>query len=170
MTAIPDITLNNGQTIPQLGFGVFLVAPEDTFDAVSSALQVGYRHIDTAEMYGNEKEVGEAIARSGLDRSDVFVTSKLSNDAHRPDDARRAFDDTLKALGFDYTDMFLIHWPLPARYDGDYVSTWQALEEFYREGRARSVGVSNFQPNHLRRLHAECEIRRRSIRSRSTRT
>ena len=158
MTAIQDITLNNGQTIPQLGFGVFLVAPEDTFDAVSSALQVGYRHIDTAEMYGNEKEVGEAIARSGLDRSDVFVTSKLSNDAHRPDDARRAFDDTLKALGFDYIDMFLIHWPLPSRYDGDYVSTWQALEEFYREGRARSVGVSNFQPNHLRRLHAECEI------------
>ena len=158
MTAIPDITLNNGQTIPQLGFGVFLVEPQETSAAVSSALQAGYRHIDTAEMYGNESEVGEAIARSGLDRGEVFVTSKLSNDAHEPDDARRAFDDTLKALSVDYIDLFLIHWPLPTRYDGDYVSTWRVLEEFYREGRARSVGVSNFQPHHLRRLHAECEI------------
>ena len=158
MTAIPDITLNNGQTIPQLGFGVFLVEPQETSAAVSRALQAGYRHIDTAEMYGNESEVGEAIARSGLDRSEVFVTSKLSNDAHEPDDARRAFDETLKALSVDYVDLFLIHWPLPTRYDGDYVSTWRVLEEFYREGRARSVGVSNFQPHHLRRLHAECEI------------
>ena len=158
MTAIPDITLNNGQTIPQLGFGVFLVEPQETSAAVSSALQAGDRHIDTAEMYGNESEVGEAIARSGLDRGEVFVTSKLSNDAHEPDDARRAFDDTLKALSVDYIDLFLIHWPLPTRYDGDYVSTWRVLEEFYREGRARSVGVSNFQPHHLRRLHAECEI------------
>jgi 2,5-diketo-D-gluconate reductase A len=158
VTVIPDITLNNGQTIPQLGFGVFLVEPEQTAAAVSSALEAGYRHIDTAEMYGNEREVGEAIARSGLDRTDVFVTSKLSNDAHEPDDARRAFDETLKALGFDYIDLFLIHWPLPTRYDGDYVSTWRTLEEFYRDGRARSVGVSNFQPRHLRRLHAECEV------------
>ena len=125
---------------------------------MSSALKAGYRHIDTAEMYGNEAEVGEAIARSGIDRTELFVTSKLSNDAHQPDDARRAFDETLKALGFDYIDLFLIHWPLPTRYDGDYVSTWQALEEFYRDGRARSVGVSNFQPKHLRRLHAECDI------------
>jgi 2,5-diketo-D-gluconate reductase A len=109
-------------------------------------------------MYGNEAGVGEAIAKSGLDRGEVFVTSKLSNAAHRPDDARRAFDATLAALGFDYVDLFLIHWPLPTRYDGDFVSTWQALEEFYRDGRARSVGVSNFQPHHLRRLHAECQI------------
>ena len=158
MTAIPDITLNNGQTIPQFGFGVFLVKPEDTFAAVSGALEAGYRHIDTAEMYGNEKEVGEAIAKSSLDRADVFVTSKLSNDAHEPEDARRAFDRTLEALGFDYLDLFLIHWPLPTRYDGDYVSTWQTLEEFYREGRARSIGVSNFQPRHLRRLHAEGQV------------
>ncbi|MGD0606674.1 MAG: aldo/keto reductase [Streptosporangiaceae bacterium] len=158
MTAIPDITLSNGQTIPQFGFGVFLVKPEDTVAAVSTALQVGYRHIDTAELYGNEKEVGEAIARSDLERGDVFVTSKLSNDAHEPDDARRAFDESLKALGVDYLDLFLIHWPLPTRYDGDYVSTWKTLEEFYREGRARSIGVSNFQPRHLRRLHAESDI------------
>ena len=158
MTVIPDIMLSNGQHIPRFGFGVFQVNPEDTVAAVSTALQAGYRHIDTAEMYGNEEEVGEAISRSGLDRGDVFVTSKLANDAHQPDDARRAFDESLKALGFDYLDLFLIHWPLPTRYDGDYVSTWQTLEEFYRDGRARSIGVSNFQPRHLRRLHAECEI------------
>ena len=137
---------------------MFQIEPKDTFEAVSTALQVGYRHIDTAEMYGNEKEVGEAVAKSGLDRVDVFVTSKLANDAHRPDDARRAFDASLEALGFDYLDLFLIHWPLPTKYDGDFVSTWQTLEEFYREGRARSIGVSNFQPHHLRRLHEATEI------------
>jgi 2,5-diketo-D-gluconate reductase A len=150
--------LNNGQPIPQLGFGVFLIKPEDTRDAVATALEVGYRHIDTAEMYGNEAEVGEANARSGLSRQDVFVTSKLSNASHRPDDARRAFDQTLKALGFDYIDLFLIHWPLPMKYGGDFVSTWETLGEFYREGRARSIGVSNFQDHHLRRLHAQSDI------------
>jgi 2,5-diketo-D-gluconate reductase A len=158
VTPIPDIVLHNGQLIPQLGFGVFLIEPHDTVAAVSTALQAGYRHIDTAEMYGNEKEVGEAIRRADLDRSQVFVTSKLSNDSHRPDDARRAFDESLKALGFDYLDLFLIHWPLPTRYGGDYVSTWRTLEEFYRDGRVRSIGVSNFQPQHLRRLHRESEI------------
>jgi 2,5-diketo-D-gluconate reductase A len=158
VSPVPDIMLNNGQSIPQLGFGVFLVKPEDTFDAVKTALEVGYRHIDTAEMYGNEREVGEAIAKSGLSRGDIFVTSKLSNESHRPDDARRAFNQTLETLGFDYIDMFLIHWPLPMKYDGDFVSTWDALGEFYRDGRARSVGVSNFQAHHLRRLHAQSDI------------
>ena len=158
MSAVPDIMLNNGQAIPQFGFGVFQVRPQDTIEAVGRALQAGYRHIDTAQMYGNEKETGEAIGRSGLDRGDVFVTTKLNNGQHRPDDARRAFDGSLEALGVDYIDLFLIHWPLPTRYDGDYVSTWQTLEEFYRDGRARSIGVSNFQPHHLRRLHSECEI------------
>jgi 2,5-diketo-D-gluconate reductase A len=158
VSPVPDIMLNNGQPIPQLGFGVFLVEPEDTAEAVSTALEVGYRHIDTAEMYGNEKEVGEAIAKSGLDRSEVFVTSKLSNSSHRPEDARQAFDQTLKSLGFDYIDLFLIHWPLPMKYDGDFVSTWETLGEFYRDGRARSIGVSNFQPHHLRRLHAQSDI------------
>ena len=158
MTGIPDIMLNNGNTIPQFGFGVFQIEPQDTVKAVVTALQAGYRHIDTAEGYGNEKQVGEAIARSGLNRKEVFVTSKLGNASHRPDDARQAFDETLGALGTDYIDLFLIHWPLPTRYDGDYSSTWQALEGFYREGRARSIGVSNFQPHHLRRLHQECEI------------
>ena len=158
MTAIPDITLNNGQQIPQFGFGVFQIEPRDTVDAVMTALQAGYRHIDTAEGYGNEKQVGEAVAKSGLDRGDVFITSKLSNDAHLPDDARVAFEVTLEALGTDYVDLFLIHWPLPTRYDGDFVSTWQTLEEFYRDGRARSIGVSNFQPHHLRRLHSDSEV------------
>jgi 2,5-diketo-D-gluconate reductase A len=150
--------LNNGRTIPQLGFGVFQIEPADTVEAVTLALQAGYRHIDTAQMYGNEREVGEAIAKSGLDRRDVFVTSKLANDSHRPDDARVAFEMSLDALGFDYLDLFLIHWPLPTRYDGDYTSTWQTLEEFYADGRARSIGVSNFQPHHLRRLHTESGI------------
>src|SRR6516164_10253020 len=159
MNDVPTIELNDGGRIPQLGFGVFQIKPEETAAAVKRALDIGYRHIDTAEMYGNEKEVGQGIRDAGLDRADVFVTSKLNNGFHRPDDARLAFDESLDALGFDYLDLFLIHWPLPTRYDGDYVSTWQTLEEFYRDGRARSIGVSNFQPHHLRRLHEECEIR-----------
>jgi 2,5-diketo-D-gluconate reductase A len=157
MSEVPQVQLNDGNSIPQLGFGVFQIPPSDTAEAVSRALEVGYRHIDTAEMYGNEREVGEAIRAAGLDRGDVFVTSKLNNGAHRPDDARRAFDGTLTALGFDYVDLFLIHWPLPSLYDGDFVSTWKTLEEFKSDGRARSIGVSNFQPEHLDRLAAETD-------------
>lgn len=140
--------------IPQLGFGVFQIDPRDTVRAVSEALEVGYRHIDTAQMYGNEREVGEALRASGLDRSEVFITSKLSNRCHRTDDARRAFDQTLAELDSDYVDLFLIHWPLPTLYDGDFVTTWQTLEEFHRDGRALSIGVSNFQLDHLERLEA----------------
>jgi len=158
VTAVPGITLNDGKTIPQFGFGVFKINPGDTGEAVTAALRAGYRHIDTAQMYGNEKQVGDAIARSGLDRSDVFVTSKLDNANHRPDDARHAFYRSVSALGCEYVDLFLIHWPLPTRYGGDFVSTWQVLEEFYRDGRAHSIGVSNFQPHHLRRLLHECEV------------
>jgi 2,5-diketo-D-gluconate reductase A len=149
---VPMVTLNDGHQIPQLGFGVFQIPPEETVEATSRALEIGYRHIDTAEMYGNEKEVGEAVARSGLDRSEVFITSKLNNGFHRPEDARKAFDETLGALGSEYVDLFLIHWPLPTRYGGDFVSTWQALIEFRDEGRARSIGVSNFQRHHLDQL------------------
>ena len=155
VSTVPGITLNDGKTIPQLGFGVFQIEPKDTVEAVKEALEIGYRHIDTAEMYGNEKEVGEAIRASGVDRSEVFVTSKLSNAFHEPDAAREAFDMTLSNLGFDYVDLFLIHWPLPTLYDGDFVSTWKTLEEFKAGGRARSIGVSNFQVEHLKRLAAE---------------
>jgi 2,5-diketo-D-gluconate reductase A len=152
VTAVPDIHLNNGQTIPQLGFGVFQIKPDDTVEATSQALDAGYRHIDTAQMYGNEREVGQAIDKSGIERRDVFLTSKLNNGAHLPDDARTAFDGTLEALGFDYIDLFLIHWPLPTLYDGDYVSTWWAVCELVADGRLRSAGVSNFQPPHLERI------------------
>jgi 2,5-diketo-D-gluconate reductase A len=158
MNAVPNITLNDGNAIPQLGFGVFQIEPRDTAKAVREALEVGYRHIDTAEMYGNEKEVGEAIRASDLDRGDVCVTSKLNNGAHEPHDAREAFDTTLSELGFDHVDLFLIHWPLPTLYDGDFVSTWRTLEEFHRDGRARSIGVSNWQIEHLERLAAETDI------------
>jgi 2,5-diketo-D-gluconate reductase A len=156
--SVPTIQLNDGRQIPQLGFGVFQIDPGETAQAVAVALEVGYRHIDTAEMYGNEQEVGEALRSSGLDRGEVFVTSKLNNGSHRPDDARRAFDGTLSELGSDYVDLFLIHWPLPTLYDGDYVSTWRTLEEFQQDGRARSIGVSNFQVEHLERLAAECDV------------
>jgi 2,5-diketo-D-gluconate reductase A len=155
---VPTITLNNGVEIPQLGFGVYQVPPEDTADVVTTALEVGYRHIDTAEMYGNEKGVGEAIARSGIDRGEVFVTSKLNNGFHRRDDALRAFDRSLADLGFDQLDLFLIHWPLPG-IDVDFVETWKALEEIYAGGRCRAIGVSNFTQRHLQRLFDETGIR-----------
>ncbi|MFI5756731.1 aldo/keto reductase [Streptomyces sp. NPDC051569] len=150
MPAVPGITLNNGVEIPQLGFGTFQIAPEDTREATLMALETGYRHIDTAEMYRNEKEVGQGVRDSGLDRSEVFVTSKLNNGAHAPEAALRAFDRTMEDLDLGYLDLFLIHWPLPAV--GDFVETWQALEEMYRSGRVKAIGVSNFQPHHLRRL------------------
>ncbi len=157
MSSVPTIELSGGNAIPQLGFGVFQIAPPDTARAVLAALEVGYRHIDTAQMYGNERGVGEAIRASGLTRAEVFVTSKLNNGFHRPEDARRAFAGTLTELGFDYVDLFLIHWPLPTRYGGDFVSTWKTLLEFERDGRARSIGVSNFQVEHLVRLASESD-------------
>ena len=157
MSNVETIELNDGAKIPQLGFGVFQIDPDETAAAVKTALDIGYRHIDTAEMYQNEQGVGQGIREAGIDRGEVFVTSKLNNGFHKPDDARRAFDGTLKALGFDYVDLFLIHWPLPTLYDGDFVSTWKTLEEFQRDGRARSIGVSNFQVVHLERLAEETE-------------
>ena len=158
MTPVPTIDLNDGSAIPQLGFGVFQIEPEDTAEAVRGARGVGYRQLDTAEMYGNERGVGEGIRAAGLDRGDVYITSKLSNAFHEPDAARRAFEDTLAALDTDHLDLFLIHWPLPTRYGGDFVSTWKTLEEFKADGRARSIGVSNFQVAHLERLAAEADV------------
>lgn len=155
---VPSIQLHDGTSIPQLGFGVFQIDPADTAEAVTRAFEVGYRHIDTAEMYGNEKEVGEAIRTSGLAREDVYVTSKLNNTFHVPADAERAFEQTLTDLGLDQIDLFLIHWPLPTRYDGDFVSTWRTMTSFVEDGRARSVGVSNFQPAHLDRIVEETGV------------
>jgi 2,5-diketo-D-gluconate reductase A len=155
---VPTITLNNQTTIPQPGFGVFQVPPEQTADTVTKALGVGYRHIDTAEMYQNEQAVGEAIKASGIPRDELYITSKLNNGFHRPDDARRAFDETLGRLGIEQIDLFLIHWPLPTLYDGDYVSTWRTLAEFVDDGRAKSIGVSNFQPAHLDRIVEETGV------------
>ncbi|GHA36654.1 oxidoreductase [Streptomyces tauricus] len=156
MTAVPAITLNNAVQIPQLGFGTFQIPPEDTRETTLAALKAGYRHIDTAQMYGNEKEVGQAVRDSGLDRADVFVTSKLNNDSQGHDNALRAFDRSLDELGLDHLDLFLIHWPLPAK--GLFVETWKALEEIYRSGRAKAIGVSNFQPRHLRRLLENSDV------------
>jgi 2,5-diketo-D-gluconate reductase A len=155
---VPTITLNDQTTIPQLGFGVFQVPPEETAATVAQALEAGYRHLDTAQMYQNEQGVGEAIAASGIARDELYVTTKLNNGFHRPDDARRAFDESLARLGLDRVDLFLIHWPLPTRYDGDFVSTWQTLVEFQKDGRATSIGVSNFQPAHLDRIVAETGV------------
>lgn len=155
-SSVPDITLNNGVSIPQLGFGVFQIPPDQTADATALALRLGYRHIDTAEMYRNEAGVGEAVRESGLDRSEIFVTSKLKNGAHAPDDALAAFDETLSALDIGYLDLFLVHWPLATV--SDPVETWQAMEEIYRGGKVRAIGVSNFQPHHLNRLAAEATI------------
>jgi 2,5-diketo-D-gluconate reductase A len=155
---VPFLPLSGSASIPQLGFGVFKVPPGETAGVVAEALEVGYRHIDTAQMYGNERGVGEGLAASGLPRDQVWLTSKLNNGFHLPDDARREFDATLTALGTDHVDLFLIHWPLPTRYDGDYVSTWRVLTEFLADGRARTIGVSNFQPDHLDRIVAETGV------------
>ncbi|MFN8192998.1 MAG: aldo/keto reductase [Nocardioidaceae bacterium] len=150
--ATPQITLNDGTTIPQLGFGVFQVPPAETERVVTDALEVGYRHIDTAQMYGNEEGVGAALAASGIPREELFVTTKLNNGFHLPDDARRTMHESLERLGLDRVDLFLIHWPLPGRYDGDFVSTWETLVELRESGLSTSVGVSNFQPAHLDRI------------------
>ena len=156
MTDVPSITLNNGVEIPQLGFGVFQIDPDETKDATLAALEVGYRHIDTAQMYRNEKEVGEAVRASGIDRDDIFVTSKLSNSYHAYDAALGAFDQSLKDLDIGYLDLFLVHCPLPGV--GDFVETWTAMEKMYESGRVKAIGVSNFQPHHLRRIMGETTV------------
>lgn len=158
---IPTITLNNGTPIPQLGFGTLKIPPDraptpenarKTADVVRLALQIGYRHIDTAQMYGNEMGVGLALAESGIARDEIYITTKLGNANHRPDDVRHSFDQSMKRLDLDHLDLFLMHWPLPTLYDGDFVSTWQAMASLIGSGRLRSVGVSNFQPAHLDRI------------------
>ena len=156
--SIPTLELSNGYQIPQFGFGTYKISAEDCVDTVKYALDLGIRHIDTAQMYHNEAEVGRAIEESGIPREEIFLTTKLNNDKHLPEDARRSFAQSLEDLRTDYVDLFLIHWPLPTLYGGDFVQTWRTLLEFEQEGRARTVGVSNFQIPHLERLLKETGV------------
>jgi 2,5-diketo-D-gluconate reductase A len=152
----PTVRLNAGTSMPQLGFGVFKVPNDQATDAVLAAFDAGYHSIDTAAMYRNEEGVGRAIAQSGLPRHELFITTKLDNDAHGTDEALRAFEESRSRLGLDYLDLYLIHWPLPAQ--DRYVETWRALERLHSEGLARAVGVSNFTAGHLRRLVTETDV------------
>jgi 2,5-diketo-D-gluconate reductase A len=156
MTAVPSLVMNNGLEIPQLGFGVFLVPPEETKQAVAESLKTGYRLIDTAQGYKNEEGVGAAIAESDESRDELFITTKLTNSEQGYDNALAAFDGSMKKLGLDVLDLFLIHWPLPM-FD-QYVETWRAFEKLLADGRVRSIGVSNFEIPHLERLLAETNV------------
>jgi 2,5-diketo-D-gluconate reductase A len=153
---IETVTLNNGVAMPRLGFGVFLVPPDEVVEPVRTALEAGYRLIDTARLYGNEEGVGRAIRESGVPRDDVFVTTKVWNSDQGYDSTLRAFDDSLRLLGLDVLDLYLIHWPAPAL--DRYVDTWRAMERVYAEGRVRAIGVSNFTAAHLDRLRRECDV------------
>ncbi|MET9155176.1 aldo/keto reductase [Streptomyces griseoflavus] len=156
MSKVPPIILNNGVEMPQLGFGVWQVPDAEAETAVATALEAGYRSIDTAAIYGNEEGTGRALARSGVPREDLFVTTKLWNSDQGYDSTLRAFDTSLSKLGLDYVDLYLIHWPTPAR--GRYVDTYKAFEKLYADGRARAIGVSNFLPSHLEHLIAETSV------------
>jgi 2,5-diketo-D-gluconate reductase A len=153
---VPQIPLNSGTSIPQLGFGVFKVDPTDAQRVVEDALAVGYRHIDTAALYNNEQQVGAAIAASGIPREELFITTKLGNPDHRSGEIIPAFDTSLEKLGLDYVDLYLIHWPMPA--NGLYVQAWRQLERFYDEHSARAIGVSNFLVPHLQTLLEATDI------------
>ncbi|HEX7280287.1 MAG TPA: aldo/keto reductase [Solirubrobacterales bacterium] len=154
-TEAPLLTLHDGVEIPQLGFGVFQIPPEETQERVEEALAVGYRHVDTAAAYGNEAEVGAAVAATGVRREDVFVTTKLWNSEQGYDSTLRAFDESLERLGTGHVDLFLIHWPLPSR--DLFLDTWRAFERIREEGGTRSIGVSNFRVEDLERIGAEAE-------------
>lgn len=156
MTANPLITLTDSVAIPQLGFGVYKVPPEQTEKSVRTAIDAGYRAIDTATLYQNEREVGAAVRASGVPREELFITTKLWNDAHGYDEAREAFERSERQLDLGYLDLYLIHWPVPSA--DRYVDTWRALLELQAEGRVRAVGVSNFEPEHLRRLVSETGV------------
>lgn len=153
---VPPIILNNGVAMPQLGFGVWQVPDDEAERAVATALEAGYRSIDTAAIYGNEQGTGRAIAASGVPRKDLFVTTKLWNSDQGYDATLRAFDVSLEKLGLEYLDLYLIHWPTPAR--DKYLDTYKAFEKLYADGRVRAIGVSNFEPDHLARLIAETSV------------
>lgn len=156
MSKVPPIILNNGVEMPQLGFGVWQVPDDEAQTAVTTALEAGYRSIDTAAIYGNEEGTGKAIAASGVPREELFVTTKLWNADQGHDSTLRAFDTSLEKLGLDYVDLYLIHWPLPSK--DSYVDTYKAFEKIQADGRAKSIGVSNFLPEHLDRLIAETSV------------
>ncbi|MBX3100615.1 MAG: aldo/keto reductase [Salinibacterium sp.] len=153
---IPSLLLNDGNSIPQVGFGTWPLTGEDAAAAVSAALEVGYRHVDTARKYNNEGSVGEGIRRSGVDRADIYITTKLDGEFQGDDRAIEGLRGSLELLGTDYVDLLLIHWPLPGR--GEFVSTWRTFERLRAEGLARSIGVSNFTPAHLDILLAETDV------------
>lgn len=155
-TEVPAVALADGNFIPQLGFGVFQIPPHDTTEAVTRALLAGYRHIDTAAAYRNEAGVGQAIHAAGLERDDVFVTTKCFNDDQGRDQAKHALKASLEQLEMEFVDLYLIHWPVPSH--DRYVETWEAFIELQDEGLVRSIGVSNFQPAHLERLKAETGV------------
>lgn len=152
---VPNISLNDGATIPQLGFGTWKIPNEDAQGAVEHAIKVGYRHIDTAAVYGNEEGVGRGIAASGLTRDELYVTTKLWNDKHHREDARRAIEESLEKLGLDYVDLYLIHWPSTVKHGDSYIEAWNALQEFKAEGLAKSIGVSNFLEENLDAIEGE---------------
>lgn len=156
MTLAPLIDLNDGNRIPQLGLGTWPLDDEQVAAAVVHAVEAGYRHIDTAVKYGNERGVGNGIRASGVDRSELFITTKLDGEFQGHDRAVAGLDGSLKRLGLDYVDLLLIHWPLPGR--DQYVSTWQTFERLQAQGKVRSIGVSNFKPAHLERLMAETDV------------
>jgi 2,5-diketo-D-gluconate reductase A len=156
MVFAPLVEMNDGRSIPVIGFGVWQVPDDVVVDATLKALEVGYRHIDTAYLYLNERGVGEALRRSGLDRDDVFVTTKVWNTDHGYDETLRAFDKSTGLLGIDEVDLYLIHWPTPAR--DIYLDSWRALIRLREEGRARSIGVSNFHEAHLRKIVDETGV------------
>lgn len=153
---IPTVTLNDGHSIPQLGYGVFLVPQEDTERAVSEALEIGYRHIDTAAIYGNEKGVGAAIAKSGIARDELFITTKLWNDRHDGDEPNSAIAESLEKLGLEHVDLYLVHWPTPGK--DNYVHAFAKLIELREVGLTRSIGVSNFLAEHLERVVNETGV------------
>ncbi len=153
---VPSVILNNDVAMPQLGFGVWQVPDDEAVKVVTTALEAGYRSIDTAAIYGNERGTGQALAASGIPREELFVTTKLWNSEQGHESALRAFDASLERLGLDYVDLYLIHWPVPAK--DAYVDTYRAFEKILSEGRARAIGVSNFLPGHLERLTAETSV------------
>ncbi len=153
---MPEVELNNHTFMPQVGFGTYKIVPEQASDAVYTAISYGYRHIDTAQLYFNEAEVGQGIGKAIADglvsREQLYVTTKLNNNNHAPADVERSFDESLAKLGSDYVDLFLVHWPMPNRADLDMVATWKAMTKLLDDGRLRSIGVSNFLPEHIERI------------------